>query len=252
MDIATVVGVVICIVLVLASMVLGGNPIMFVNIPSALVVIGGTIGATLVRNPLASVLGAVGIVMKTINSTIPDPSELNAKILEMSKTARKEGMLALESVQIDYEFLSKGVSLCVDGVEIDTIRAILQTDIDNTTARHKRGVEILEGAGQAAPAFGMIGTLIGLVQMLAALDDPAAIGPAMAVALLTTLYGALISNVICLPMADKLKVRSAEEELSMSLCLEGIAGIASGVHPASIDHQLKAFIPPSMRTDEAA
>ena len=219
---------------------------MFINIPSACVVVGGAVGATLVRNPLASVIGTFGVVGKAFSTKAPLPDQLIPQVIEMARTARKD-LLALEKVEIEYGFLAKGIAMCVDGVKSDLIRAILETDMRATASRHKRGQEVLEGMGQAAPAFGMIGTLIGLVQMLATLEDPSAIGPAMAVALLTTLYGALISNVVCLPLADKLKVRSGEEVISMMVCLEGVIGIAQGSNPSAIDQQLKGFLAPKLR-----
>ena len=186
MDLATIIGIVLSIILVLAAIVMGGSPIMFVNVPSALVVVGGTIGTTLMRNPLATVLGTFGVVMKAFTIKVPEPIPLITQIVQLCKQARKNGMLALENVEIDYAFLGKGVGLGVDGVEPDQIRSILETDIRSTVGRHKRGQEVLQGMGAAAPAFGMIGTLIGLVQMLASMEDPSSIGPAMAVALLTT------------------------------------------------------------------
>jgi len=249
MDLATIIGIVLSVALVVASIVLGGSPIMFVNIPSALVVVGGTIGATLMRNPLAEVLGTFGIVGKTFSTKLPASNGLINEIIELARNARKNGMLALESAEMEYEFLKKAVSLGVDGVELDRIRSILETEISSMAARHKQGQQILEGAASAAPAFGMIGTLIGLVQMLASLEDPSSIGPAMAVALLTTLYGALIANVVCLPLADKLKLRSKEEVLTMSICLEGVVGMVQGDNPNSIDQRLKAFIAPKLRVD---
>ena len=196
MDLATIIGIVLYIILVLAAIVMGGSPIMFVNVPSALVVVGGTIGTTLMRNPLATVLGTFAVVMKAFTIKVPEPIPLITQIVQLCKQARKNGMLALENVEIDYAFLGKGVGLGVDGVEPDQIRSILETDIRSTVGRHKRGQEVLQGMGAAAPAFGMIGTLIGLVQMLASMEDPSSIGPAMAVALLTTLYGAMLANVI--------------------------------------------------------
>ena len=224
---------------------------MFVNIPSALVVIGGTLGATLMRNPLATVLGTFGVVMKGFMSKVPEPIPLITQIVGLCKQARKNGMLALESVEIEYAFLGKGVGLGVDGLEPDQIRSILETDLRFMVGRHRRGQEILEGMGAAAPAFGMIGTLIGLVQMLASMEDPSTIGPAMAVALLTTLYGALLANVICLPLADKLKVRSQEEALNMMVCLEGVLGMVSGENPNQISQKLKSFLAPKLREEEA-
>jgi len=249
MDIATVIGVVLSTILVVASIVMGGSPIMFVNVPSALIVIGGTIGATLIRNPLAEVIGTVGVIRKAFFTKIPPSRELIDEIIDLARQARKNGMLALENVEVGNEFLKKAVSLGVDGIELDRIRAILETEIAFTAVRHKQGQQILEGMGAAAPAFGMIGTLIGLVQMLATLEDPSSIGPAMAVALLTTLYGALIANVICLPLADKLKIRSKEETTTMSICLEGVIGMVQGDNPNSIDQRLKAFISPKLRVE---
>ena len=249
MDIATIIGVLLSTALVVASIVMGGSPIMFVNVPSALVVIGGTIGATLIRNPLAEVIGTIGVVGKAFTTRIPASGTLINEIIELAREARKNGMLALENTEVEYGFLKKAISLGVDGVELDRIRSILETEISFTAARHRQGQQILEGMGAAAPAFGMIGTLIGLVQMLASLEDPSSIGPAMAVALLTTLYGALLANVICLPLADKLKVRSKEEVLTMSICLEGVIGMVQGDNPNSIDQRLKAFIAPKLRVD---
>lgn len=246
MDLATIIGIVLCAVLVCGTIILGGDPIMFVNLPSALVVIGGTIGATLVRNPFATVIGTAGVVSKAFMTKVPLPDELILQVVQLAKTARKD-LLALEKMEIEYGFLAKGVALCVDGMKSDQIRTVLETDMRAMSNRHKRGQQILEGMGQAAPAFGMIGTLIGLVQMLATLEDPSSIGPAMAIALLTTLYGALISNIVCLPLADKLKVRSGEEVLSMMVCLEGVMGISHGDNPSSIDQQLKGFLAPRLR-----
>lgn len=252
MDLATIIGIVICSVLITATIMLGGSLLMFVNVPSILVVIGGTIGASLVRNPLAELVGAAKVVGKAFKVVLKPPVELIEKIVELSRKSRKEGMLALETVDCEYEFLQKGVGLAVDGLEHDEIRKILTNDMSGMMSRHKRGQEILEGMGQAAPAFGMIGTLIGLVQMLANMEDPSSIGPAMAVALLTTLYGALVANVLCLPLADKLKVRSKEEVMAMSICLEGVLSLAQGDNPNAIDQKLRAFISPHLREAKAA
>jgi chemotaxis protein MotA len=161
-------------------------------------------------------------------------------------------MLALENVDCGYDYLQKGITLAVDGLEQEEIKAILTNDLQGMMMRHKRGKEILQGMGQAAPAFGMIGTLIGLVQMLADMDDPSSIGPAMAVALLTTLYGALIANVVCIPLADKLTVRSREEVLAMNICFEGVVCLAQGDNPNAIDQKLKAFLAPKAREGKPA
>jgi chemotaxis protein MotA len=210
------------------------------------------VGVTLVRNPLSAMVGTIKVVAKAFTTKLPQPGPLIEQIVEMARTARKDSLLSLEKVEIENSFLAKGVQLCVDGLEPSQLRSILETDIAFTSARHKRGQEILEGIGSAAPALGMIGTLIGLVQMLTSLNDPKSIGPAMAVAILTTLYGALIANLFALPLADKLKVRTKEEMLNMTVCLEGVIGIVQGEHPASIDEKLKAFLDPKNRAAKAA
>ena len=247
MDLATVIGLVLSLVLVVAAIIVGGSPGMFVNIPSLLIVVGGTIGAALIQNTLPVVLGMAKIVGKAFSAKLPEAEPLIGQIIDLSRKARKEGMLALESVEISYDFLGKGVSLCVDGLEPAEMRSIMEMEIGARAQRHSRGREVLEGMGAAAPAFGMIGTLIGLVQMLATLDDPSAIGPAMAVALLTTLYGALIANVFCLPLAAKLKVRAQDELLVMSICLEGVMGLSNGDNPNALDQKLRSILSPSQQ-----
>ena len=251
MDLATIIGIVLATLLVVVAIATGASPGIFLNIPSMLIVIGGTIGATLMRNPLASVIGTFKVVAKAFITRIPPPAPMIEQVVDMARKARKDSLLSLEKVQIDDSFLAKGIQLCVDGLEPAQLRGILETEIMFTAARHKRGQDILEGIGSAAPAFGMIGTLIGLVQMLTSLNDPKSIGPSMAVAILTTLYGALIANIFALPLADKLKVRSKEEVLNMTVCLEGVVGIVQGEHPASIDEKLKAFLEPKARAKAA-
>jgi chemotaxis protein MotA len=252
MDLATIIGIILATLLVLVAISTGESPMMFVNPPSMLIVLGGTLGATLMRNPLSAVIGTIKVVMKAFMTKIAQPAPLIRQVVEMARKARKDSLLSLEKVEIDNPFLAKGVQLCVDGLEPGQLRSILETEIAFTVARHKRGQEILEGIGSAAPAFGMIGTLIGLVQMLTSLNDPKSIGPAMAVAILTTLYGAMIANMFALPLADKLKVRTKEEALNMTVCVEGVIGIVQGEHPASIDEKLKAFLDPKTRAAEAA
>jgi chemotaxis protein MotA len=251
MDLGTIIGIILGTVLVLVAIATGESPIIFVNIPSILIVLGGTLGATLIRNPVAAVIGTFGVVMKAFMTKLTPPAPLIEQVVDMARKARKDSLLSLEKVEIQDSFLAKGIQLCVDGLEPGQLRSILETEISFTVARHKRGQEILQGIGSAAPAFGMIGTLIGLVQMLTSLNDPKSIGPAMAVAILTTLYGAVVANLFALPLADKLKVRTKEEVLNMTVCLEGVIGIVQGEHPASIDEKLKAFLAPKSRAKAA-
>jgi chemotaxis protein MotA len=247
MDLATIIGILVASALVVGAIMMGGSPIMFLDASSAMIVIGGTLGATLIRNPLATVLGTFRVVGKAFTTKIPPPDDLIRQVVDLSQRARKEGILGLENTEIEYGFLAKAISLCVDGRKEEEIRQIVENEMRSTAQRHKRGQDILRGMGSAAPAFGMLGTLIGLVQMLAAMSDPSSIGPAMALALLTTLYGAVVANVFCLPLADKLQVRSQEELLSMQVCLDGVLGIADGLNPKSLDEQLKSFISPKSR-----
>ena len=247
MDLATIIGIVMAVGLVVTSVFLGGTPMLFIDVQSFLVVIGGTIGATLIRNPLSTVATTFSVAARTFITKVPAPDVLLDRLVELAQKARGEGILALEDEEVDYPFLKQAISMCVDGGKEEDIRATLATEFRMTTQRHGRGQEILKGMGQAAPAFGMIGTLMGLVQMLAELDDPANIGPAMALALLTTLYGALFANVFCLPMADKLKLRSEQEQLCMMLCTEGVIGLARGVNPRTMEQQLGAFLSPRLR-----
>lgn len=246
MDIATIIGIVSALTLILLAM---ENPIMFLNVPSILIVVGGTTAATLVANPLSEVFGLFGVYMKAIKVTAQAPSELIEKIVGFAETARREGILALEQAveEADDAFLSDGVRLAVDGTEPDLIADILETELSFIAARHKFGQDVFTRMGDTAPAFGMIGTLVGLVLMLQSMEDPSAIGPAMAVALLTTLYGAIMAQVLFLPVAAKLKTYSEQEILSKRMIIEGIMSIQQGDNPRIVEHKLAVFLAPSVR-----
>ncbi len=224
----------------------------FINIPSVMIVIGGTISATLVRYPLQVVTGLMGLVMKTIFVKLSSPQVEMQRLIEYAKLARREGLLALESKVTDIKdaFLSKSIQLLVDGTDADGLRTILEKDIDNVRGRHSKGKGVLESMGVVAPAFGMMGTLIGLVLMLRELDDPSKIGVGMATALLTTLYGVIVANLVFLPMSGKLDVRSKEETLLKELIVEGVVAIQSGDNPSIVEEKLKGFISPSQRKEK--
>lgn len=247
MDLATLIGMVGAIGFVVMAMVLGGDLGMFINVPSILIVFGGTIFVILSQYTLGQFFGAGKVAAKAFMFKIEAPDELIQKIVEMADAARKGGFLALEEAEIENEFMQKGVDMLVDGHDIDVVRATLSKDISMTTERHEFGATIYKGMGDVAPAMGMIGTLIGLVAMLSNMDDPKAIGPAMAVALLTTLYGAFLANVICLPISQKLTNRKEEEKLNQSLVLDGIVGIADGQNPRVIEGILKNYLAASKR-----
>jgi len=248
-DIATIGGIVAGVTLVALSIITGGSPGAFVNIPSVLVTVGGTVAATLISFPLKNVLGVFNIVRKAFFHQEKSQIDLIAAIVKYAEKARKEGMLALEE---DAEnepdpFLKKGLMLAVDGTETELINRILYNDLTAVQNRHELGQNILLAMGAYAPAFGMIGTLMGLVQMLANMNDPSSIGPGMAVALLTTFYGAFMANVFFLPMAEKLKTRSKEEVQRMELIIEGIMAIKSGDTPRVVEEKLKTFLAPKDR-----
>lgn len=249
MDLATLIGLVAGFLLILITIVLGGPLGIFINIPSFVMVVGGTAAAVLVNFPLSQVLGVVGVLKNAFFSSDLQTEELIKKMVEFATIARREGILALESHVSDAgdEFLGKSVQLAIDGTAPELIKDILTTEIAFMEDRHNMGSSILESAGAFAPAFGMIGTLVGLVQMLANMDDPSQIGPAMAVALLTTLYGAVLANLVFLPCVGKLKVRTATELLQKEVVIEGILSIQSGDNPRVVEQKLKAFVSPAIR-----
>ena len=251
MDIATIVGVVLGFGLMLISILMGGGLSWFINYPSLMIVVGGTIGVTLINFPLSTVLGVMTVLKNAIFTKETPSAEVIKNLVEFSRVARKEGILALQALtkQIDDEFLVKGINLAIDGLEPQIIGDIMDIEIEQLESRHKFGAEIFTAMGTYAPAMGMMGTLIGLVQMLQQMDDPSSIGPAMAVALLTTFYGVVIANLICLPVAGKLKTRSSQEILLKQLMTEGIKAIQSGDNPRIVEQKLMAFVDPKSRAE---
>lgn len=247
MDLATLIGLVVGFGVMIGAIVLGGSAGMFINTPSLVVVLGGTFAAVMMKFSMGQFIGAVKVAMNVFTHKEEKVDALISELEEMANTARKEGLLALEGVEITNTFLQKGVQMMVDGHPPEMVRSVLKKDMDNTIERHVIGQKIFKGFGDYAPAMGMIGTLIGLVQMLANMDDPKSIGPAMAVALLTTLYGAMIANLIALPIADKLALRSQEERRMKSLILDGLSGIQAGHNPRMIQEILSTYLPQKQR-----
>lgn len=249
MDIATIIGLFGSLALIIGAIAVGGSPAGFVDVPSILVVFGGTIAVAFIMFPLGTVLGSMKVGMKAFFSKAPDPIDSIDIVIDLADRARKESLVALEKVNIENEFLKRGVLLVADGTEESLIRSVMEIEVDIMKKRHRTGQEVFKGMGNMAPAFGMIGTLIGLVRMLQALDDPSSIGPAMAVALLTTFYGAILANCIFLPLAKKLEERSNEEAMNMELMTEGVLSILNGEHPNIVREKLNSFLPPSKRQD---
>lgn len=251
MELGTVIGLALANILVLAAIIKGGNAAIFINVESILIVLGGgTIGAPLIAFPLDHVKGLMKIAMKAVFVPQFNHPETIKFIIELAQKARKESLLALENVEIENEFLKKGITLAVDGTEPGTIKAILIAEMTYIKKRHEDGVAVLAYITDMAPAFGMIGTLVGLVNMLAGLSDPSSIGPSMAVAILTTLYGALVANVFTAPFSKKLEWFDKEECIQMEIIIEGINSILEGDHPAIAEQKLMGFLPAALRTQE--
>jgi chemotaxis protein MotA len=250
-DLATIIGILGSIGFVVMAMVQGGDIAMFINVPSILIVFCGSLFVVLSQYTLGQFFGAGKIAGKAFMFKIETPESQIEKIVEMADAARKGGFLALEEAEIANAFMQKGVDMLVDGHDVEVVRATLAKDISMTSERHDFGKSIFKGLGDVAPAMGMIGTLVGLVAMLSNMDDPKSIGPAMAVALLTTLYGAMLANLVCLPIAVKLGNRADEEKLNQSLVLDGIIGIADGQNPRVIEGILKSYLAANKRGKEA-
>jgi len=251
-DLATLVGIIGAFGFVIMAMLMGGTIDMFIDMTSILIVFGGTAFVVMMKYNMGQFFGAIKIAMKAFMFKIDPAEELIVKVVEMADAARKGGFLALEEAQISNPFMQKGVDMLVDGHDADVVRSTLQNDIRLTAERHEVGAEIFKNFGDVAPAMGMIGTLVGLVAMLSNMDDPKSIGPAMAVALLTTLYGAVVANMVALPISDKLKLRAAEEKLNRSLILDGVLGIQDGQNPRVIEGMLRNYLPESKRGSGAA
>ena len=249
MDIGTILGTLLGLVLTGVTMWMssGGQLIMFVDVASAVMVIGGAICASMVALPLSVVIGGAKVTMKTLFANVADPRDIIDAIVEASETARKGSVLALEKVEIEDEFLAKMVRYLVDGYSPEAINQLIDLEIFTVTDRHTNGKRVYDGLGEFAPAFGMIGTLIGLVNMLANMSDPKSIGPAMAVAILTTLYGAIIANLIAVPLKDKLAMYSSQEIDQKTLMLEGILGLKRGENPRMLEEALHTFLTPAER-----
>ncbi len=251
MDLATIGGIALGLILVVWGILSGGSALsQFIDVGSILIVIGGGFAGTIVAFPLSSTTGFGKVFVKSIKTNAFQVGEIISKIIELANVARREGLLALEeaTANIDDPFLKKGIMLIVDGTDPELVKNILDTELSNLQDRHAAGKGYFDTLGALMPAFGMIGTLIGLVAMLSNLSDPSSIGPAMAVALLTTFYGSLFANLFWIPMGQKLGFNSAEEQLIRQIMIEGLLSIQAGENPRIIEEKLKVFLPPSIRS----
>ena len=250
MDIATLIGLVSGFGLIIAAMASGGALGSFVDVPSLMIVGGGTVAATLINESLKRVMGAVKVGLQAFFERKASPKETIETVVGLAAKARKEGLVSLENDEIADVFLARGVRLGVDGLDPEAVHGILKSELTTLKERHTRGQSIFKFMGATAPAMGMVGTLVGLVQMLKTLDDPSSIGPSMAIALLTTLYGAIIAFVICNPIASKLEHRTEEEVAQMNLAIAGVDSILKGENSMVIQSKLEAYLPPQERGEK--
>lgn len=249
MDIASVIGIVAGAILMIWGMSMGSPLSAFWDVPSVLITFGGTAAAMFLQFPLESIKEMPRIIRKVFVVKKTNAAEVIQMMVGFAQKARREGLLALEDevAQLEDDFLKKGIQLVVDGTDPQLVRNILEVELTFLEERHGSGAGLLSYWAATAPGFGMIGTLIGLIQMLGNLDDPSSLGPGMAVALVTTFYGALAANWIFNPMAQKLKARSSEEILLKEVMIEGILSIQAGENPRIVEEKLKAFLAPGER-----
>ncbi|MCG6154514.1 motility protein A [Rubinisphaera margarita] len=254
MDKATVGGLVLAVGLLALAVLLapGGSFLAFWDAASAAVVIGGAIAATCIAFPFGALFLTPGVVKKVMSPKMQDLRPVIRQLVEFSEIARRDGILALEgkTEEIEDPFILLGIQMAVDGTDAELMEAVLRTEMEAVAARHKTGKSLMETMGRYAPAFGMIGTLMGLIIMLGNMDDPAAIGPGMAVALITTLYGAMVSNIVCLPFADKLGYYSKRELEVREVIVRGILSIQEGDNPRVLEQKLNTFLPVNQRKSD--
>ncbi|MHA7815411.1 MAG: flagellar motor protein PomA [Pseudohaliea sp.] len=247
MDLATLLGMVGALGVVMAAIITGGSPVIFINVPSVLIVLAGTMLVVMIKFDLGHFLGAFKVALGAFSKKLENPEDIVQKIIELATIARKDGLLALENVEIENEFLQHGVQMVSDGHAPDVVNTLLTKDLQQTIDRHQWSAKVFTATGDVAPAMGMIGTLIGLVQMLSTMNDPKTIGPAMAIALLTTLYGAILANMVAFPIADKLNLRKVEEGRIKAICIDGLLAIQDGQNPRVIESMLKTYLAPAKR-----
>lgn len=251
MDLGTIIGILSGIALVLVTIITGGAGLAnYISVQSVIVVVGGSFSAMLVANPLSRMLGIAKYIRIAMQTPDWQEEKIISDLVAFSERARREGLLALEDNldEVEDEFMRKGIQLVVDGTDPDIIKSILYHDLNEIQSRHESGIKIFEDWGKIAPAFGMIGTLIGLIQMLVNLGgDASIIGAGMAVALITTFYGALMANLILMPFKTKLEDRDKEETRVKEVVIEGILSIQSGDNPRILLEKLISFLPPAQR-----
>ena len=247
MDLATLIGLAGATLLIASAVILGVSPAVFINPASLLIVVGGTMFVVLAKFSVSQFLGAFKAAARAFKFKLPETQASIEELVEIANVARKEGVLGLEGREISSPFLSQGIQMLVDGQDSKTIKELLNKERLMTLDHNRSGAKVFTAMADVAPAMGMIGTLIGLVQMLSNMEDPKSIGPAMAVALLTTLYGAMIATMFAPPIADKLSLRMTEEARMQSLYIDALVAIQEGTNPRIIEQMLSSYLPPKER-----
>lgn len=249
MDILTLVGLLAGILIVLLAMLADATVATFLNLPGLAIVVGGTFAVTLIKFRMASVASSFKLAFRAaFTDRLPRPAELIREVAVLARVVRKEGLLGLENHETDDEFLQKAINLCVDGHPPELVEEALLQESEQTADRYELAERVFRGIGESSPAIGMLGTLVGLVQMLKTLDDPSTIGPAMAIALLTTLYGSFIAQLIALPLADKLQLKAEDDARNQMLIITSIKSIMRGENPRVMTEILSSYVSPEQRT----
>lgn len=257
MDLASIIGLVLCMGMCIYGIIDNAGAENFgryLDFPSAIITFGGAFFAVMLSKSLSDYIGGLKSFLLIFKTPTADVKAMIQKIIDLSNIARKEGLLSLEEAasDLDDEFMKKGILLIVDGTDPELVRGIMETELISTEDRHKTKIGFWDDLGAMGPAWGMIGTLIGLVNMLYEMDDPSTIGPSMAVALITTLYGSLLANWICIPVSGKLKANNANEIMIKEIMIEGLLSIQAGENPRVIEEKLKSFLSPGDRLNQDA
>ncbi|MDY2700646.1 MAG: MotA/TolQ/ExbB proton channel family protein [Lachnospiraceae bacterium] len=252
MDLASILGLLLCFAMCAYGIIDNAgieNIGRYIDVPSAIITFGGSFFSVMASYSMADFLGGLKSFTLIFKAPSADVKAMIQKIIDLSNVARKEGLLSLEEAagDLEDEFMKKGILLIVDGTDPDLVRGIMETELVSTEDRHKNKISFWDTLGSMGPAWGMIGTLIGLVNMLYEMDDPSSIGPSMAVALITTLYGSLLANWICAPVAAKLKANNSTEIMIKEIMIEGLLSIQAGENPRVIEEKLKSFLAPGDR-----
>lgn len=255
MDLASILGLLLCLVMFVYGIIDNAGASNFgryLDFPSAVITFGGSFFAVLASFSLSDFTGGLKSFMLVFKAPSTDVRGMIQKIIDLSNVGRKEGLLSLEEAagDLEDEFMKKGILLIVDGADPELVRGIMETELISTEDRHKSKINFWETLGAMGPAWGMIGTLIGLVNMLYEMDDPSSIGPSMAVALITTLYGSILANWICAPVASKLKTNNSNEIMIKEIMIEGLLSIQAGENPRVIEEKLKSFLSPGERATQ--